>query len=1020
MGGLMHLQENILRQILRLRGVPENPETQVHHRLLVLVHQFRERGRIPAFDTQHQGGIGIGIDGHRLVDPRKHRSGHKDLDYLWKLAFKLISHQCLPRMASVIEKMEASAAARLVLPPGRLPAQELPRYKTFLKVETHRLKILHRAGAGGREVCRARAALIDMLLRHMWDSVKSSLSPQAQNEFPQLALVAIGGYGRAELNPFSDIDFMFLHQGQVVAGNKPLPHLSRLMDGILYPLWDIGLKVGYSVRSVEESVQAAQNDMQSKTSLFEARLITGSEALFKKLQKAVVDKCVVGYEDKYIAARLADQAARHAKFGNSPSMQELNLKNGCGGLRDHQNLIWMTFVKYRTRSLAEMEQRELMSAAERRQLEAAYDYLLRVRNELHYHLGRPIDVLGKSVQPAIATNLGFTDRSPSQRLEKFMREVYRHARNIYLINRSLEQRLALLPEPKRLEFIRGFMKRRRDAGQQVVDGFKFIDGYIHAANPRVFRDQPRRLMRVFLAAQQRGLRLHPDLSQLIRSQLSLANRAFQHDEHVRETFLSILSQRGSVASILRAMHEVGLLGKYLPEFGQLTCLVQHEFYHQYTADEHTLVCLEILDRIWESKVAPQAHYAQLFHKLDRPYLLYLALLLHDVGKADGHGKHAEVSSQLAARVAVRLGLDGSATHNLRRVIECHLLMASTSQRHDLEDASVIRTFANEMQNLEVLEMLTLHTYADSMGTSDKLWNDFKDLLLWTLHRKTLPLLTGGTEFRLAEVKQRELLEAEIQRLLPGRLNEEELRAHFNTLPDRYFQIHSAAEILRDLTLTHRFLNLQVAPEGNALEPVLDWHNEPDRGYTVVKIGTWDRARLFSNLTGSFSAAGLNILTAQIFTRSDAIVLDTFFVVDAKTGKLANREEREKFEELLVKVLTGGEVDFLGMILRQKAGLAPYQSYEGDRMPTQVHFDNDTSESRTVVEVETEDRVGLLHVISLALAEMNLNLSAAKIVTEKGAAIDTFYLNEQDGGKILDAGRQGFIERKIRGAIGQLG
>ncbi len=924
-------------------------------------------------------------------------------------------------MATVLEKIEASAADRLVLPAGRKPAEEIQRYKTFLKVETHRLKILHRGGAGGREVCRARAALIDLLLQSMWNAVNASLTPQSQKEFPQLALVAIGGYGRAELNPFSDIDFMFLHEGQVVAGSKPLPHLSRLMDGILYPLWDVGLKVGYSVRSIADAVEAAHDDMQSKTSLIEARLVTGSESLFKKLQKTVLTKCVDGYENQYITARLEDQAARHNKFGNSPSMQEPNIKNGCGGLRDYQNLVWMTFFKYRTRTLAELEERELISRSERRQLEDAYDYLLRVRNELHYHTGRAVDVLSKNVQPAIATNLGFTDRSPSRRLEKFMREVYTHARNIYLINRTLEDRLALLPAPKRLQFIRGFIdrRRRRKAEEQVVDGFKFIEGHIHATSNRVFRDQPRRLMRVFLYAQQRGLRLHPDLAQLIRNQLSLADRTFLSDEHVRETFLSILNQRGNVAPILRAMHETGLLGKYVPEFGRLTCLVQHEFYHQYTADEHTLVCLEQLDRVWEAKEAPQKEYAPLFHELERPYLLYLALLLHDTGKADGHGKHAEASSELARRVADRLGLDGTATHNLRLVIEHHLQMANVSQRRDLEDPAVIRSFAKMVQNLEVLKMLTVHTFVDSRATSDKLWNDFKDLLLWTLYRKALTLLQGGTEFRLAEEKQRELLAEEIQRLLPGKISEEELHAHFGTLPPRYFQIHSAAEILRDMVLIHQFLHLQVSEHAHPLEPIIDWHSEPDRGVTVVKICTWDRAGLFSSISGSFSAAGLNILSAQIFTRSDAIVLDTFCVVDARTGTLVERDEREKFEELLIKVLTGGDVDFRALMSRQKGARPPYQSYEGDRLPTRIHFDNEGSESRTAMEVETEDRLGLLHVISETLAGLDLNISAAKIVTEKGAAIDTFYINEEDGGKVLNEQRQELIQRQILDAIHSL-
>ena len=255
-------------------------------------------------------------------------------------------------MLTLVEKMEANAAKRLALDLGVPPAQELGRYKNFLKVESHRLKILHRAGAGGREICRGRAALMDILLRYLWEASKSTLTPQALKEFPALSLIALGGFGRAELNPHSDIDFMFLHEGQVVAGSKPLPSLSKIMDGILYPLWDLGFKIGHSVRSISDCVQVANSDMQSKTSLIEARLIAGDKKLFEKFQKAVLTKCVQGYEDEYIAARVQDQAARHEKFGNSATMQEPNIKNGCGGLRDFQNLHWMAFFKYQTRSLA--------------------------------------------------------------------------------------------------------------------------------------------------------------------------------------------------------------------------------------------------------------------------------------------------------------------------------------------------------------------------------------------------------------------------------------------------------------------------------------------------------------------------------------------------------------------------------------------------------------------------------------------------------------------------------------------
>ena len=920
-------------------------------------------------------------------------------------------------MQELIRKLEANAAARLPLPPGRAATQELGRYKAFLKIETHRLKMLHRAGAGGLEICRGRAAILDVLLRYLWDAAKSGLSDQAQKEFPPLALVAIGGYGRAELNPHSDIDFMFLHNRQI-AGSRPSPHLSSLIDGVLYPLWDIGLKVGHSVRTVDECARVANGDMQAKTSLIESRLITGDEGLFKNFQKTLVARCVAGHEQEYIAMRIADQMARRGKFGNSACMQEPNLKNGCGGLRDYQNLLWMSFFKHRTRSLQELLAHQLISETERKQLEAAYDFLLRVRTEMHYHVNRGMDALTKSLQPAVAHNLGYKERSPSRRIEGFMRDVYRHSRNIFLITRTVEQRLALLPRPRRLS-LRVLLPNGRKRAPETIDGFTVLEGELHAASAGVFREQPRRLMRVFLYAQQRGLGLHPDLAQLIRNSLGLADRDFLSDEHVRETFLTLLGQRGNVAPILRAMHEVDLLGKYIPEFGRLTCLVQHEFYHQYTADEHTLMCLEQLDRVWEARQPPHSAYAPLFQKLERPFLLYLALLLHDIGKADGHGNHSEAGAELALRVAKRLGLDGAATHTLRLVIEHHLLMASVSQRRDLDDPAVIRNFAKRAQNPETVSLLTLHTFADSLATSDKLWNGFKDSLLWSLHLKAMRLMSGGPEFVRAEEKQRELLMEEVQRLLPEQLNGEELPAHFAALPARYFQIQSAREILDDLVLAHRFMRLQVSDEESPLAPVINWHNDPDRACNAVKVCTWDRAGLFSKIAGSLSAAGLNIFSAQIFTRSDGIVLDTFFVNDARSGALAGTDQRDQFEQVIRKALTGGELDLHPLIARQKNTRPAYQAYTGERIPTAIRFDNESSETRTIIEIETEDRLGLLYAISETLSELDLDISAARINTEKGAAIDSFYVRELGEGKVTAAQRQQAIERKLRHAIAGL-
>jgi [protein-PII] uridylyltransferase len=919
---------------------------------------------------------------------------------------------------TLLEKIEADAERRLPLPVDCQPAEELGRYKNFLKVESHRLKIHHRGGAGGREICHARAAVLDLLQRYLLEAVKQ-LTPLTAKEPPRLALVAIGGYGRGELNPHSDIDIMLLHDSDsiMITRGKLHPLLAALTNpgGLLYTLYDLGLKVGHSLRTIDDCVRVANSDMQSKTSLIEARRVAGDEELFKKMQAVVLARCVRGHEADYIAARIQDQEARRAKFGNSACRQEPNIKNGCGGLRDYQNLVWMAFFKYRVRSLEDLEEHDQIRAGERKQLETAYDFLLRVRNELHYQARRAVDVLTKSIQPSVAYELGYQDRSPVKRLERFMHDFYTHSRNIYLITRTIEQRLALVPPPKSLRFIGSLIPGRRARSPETIDGLKFIDGEIHANSNRIFRDQPRRLMRVFLHAQQRGLRLHPELAQLIRNELSLVEKNFLRDQHVHGTFLEILNQRGNVAPTLRTMHEVGFLGKYMPEFGDLTCLVQHEFYHQYTADEHTLVCLEKLDAIRAADHPPFSHYAEMFQKLERPFVLYLALLLHDSGKACDTSKHAEISSKLAARVAKRLGLDPVTTHTLRLLIENHLLMAQISQRRDLDDPAVLRHVAGIVKTTENLALLTLHTFADSQGTSDQLWNDFKDSLLRALYHKTKELLAEGTEFIRAEAQHREALAVQVRAVMPPSFSDDELLAHFRELPARYFQIQPAREIVTDLSLVHRFMHLQMSESEHGLEPVISWHNEPDRGYTAVKVCTWNRTGLFSKITGSLTAAAMNILSAQIFSRNDGIIIDTFFVHDALTGKLPDRESREKFEGVLKLALTD-QIDFPSLIARIKAGRPLYQSLEGEQMPTVIQFDNATSDTRTVIDLETEDRVGLLYTISQALAGLGLDISLAKITTEKGAAIDSFYLTELDGGKILSPERMYEIENTLRAAI----
>lgn len=909
-----------------------------------------------------------------------------------------------PRVNQLIAKIEENARHRLVLPPLSKPSEELPRYRHFLKMESHRLKILHRGGAGGLVVCQLRSAMMDVLVRYVWDSVQRSFP--ARGSEPRVTLVAFGGYGRGELNPWSDIDLMFLHAGGPDLSVERQKVLANWTSGLLYTLWDIGLKVGHAVRTVGDCVEVANGDMQSKTSLLEARRVAGDEKLFQEFASRFQTLCVDGHSEEYIRQRLEDQRVRRQKYGNSPALQEPNIKNGVGGLRDYQNLLWMAYFQEGSRTLSDLQSLDRLGSPERKQLEAAYDFLLWTRTELHHVAGRAVDVLAANVKPAVALGMGYSERSPRLRVERFMRDYYTHARNIYLITRTLEQRMALGREP--------VTASATPVVEAEFDGFRVEAGQLRHVYKTALRDDPRRFLRAFLHCQQRGLALHPDLAQLMRQQLLILDRSFLADRHNHATFLEILNQRGNVAPHLRAMHEVGFLGKFIPEFGKLTNLVQHEFYHQYAVDEHTLTCVEKLDRVWNATERPFRNYTDVFRALERPFVLYLALLLHDAGKAAGTGHHEIVGGELALKVSKRLKLDVGTTDSLRRIIELHLLMVQVSQRRDLEDDGVIAEFARAVGSLENLMLLALHTFADSMGTSDTLWNGFKDSLLWTLYHKAEAVMTGATEFIQAQRAVLERQREQVRSLLPKTFAPDEVNAHFDGLPPRYFQLHSARDIVRDLTLAHRFMHLQLTEAERSLEPVVAWQEERDRGYAAVHVCTWDRAGLFAKVAGALTAAGLNIFGAQIFTRQDGIVLDTFYVAEARTGVVPPEELKDRFERILFQVLTGS-FD-LARAISQAPRYPSLFRADGERMPMKVRVDGDASPTAAVIDLEAEDRVGLLYRVSRKLYELGLSIALARISTERGMVLDTFYVTDVEGRKITDESRLARIEPELLRAL----
>lgn len=909
-------------------------------------------------------------------------------------------------MSELLQQIDADARVRLA-PRSELSLPDVVRRcQEFLRFESHRVRLAHRRGGAGKDVCRAQARI--------WDSILASLLPACPvGDLVGWALVALGGYGRSEVSPGSEVRLMILFERDSLGGGDPRQVVAWFASPPLVPLFQ---NVRFLGRTVFECQQEAETDSRFTISLIDARLVAGEPRVFAGLREILRAWGSRGQDSSLIVALLAEQEAQRAKFGSAVCVQEPHIKHGCGGLRDYQSVQWLAFAVHNGLGLTESVARGLLLESERIQLDAAYDFLLRVRNEAHYQSGRCADLLTKHLQPRVAHGLGYAERSLSRRIERFMRDYYRHARSVHLLTRSLQERLLLsLP-------LSGLRSGERQVGPQpppsggTVDGFQIVGGRLRAMTNDVFRQDPIRLMRVFRHAQQRGLELDPGLVQLARQEAGQVGEAFRSDPGVARTFLEILNQRGEVARVLRAMHEVGLLGAYLPPFGKLTCLVQHEFFHRYTADEHTLVCLEKLDEIALARDSRWAAYTDLLAKsVEHPYLLYLALVLHDAGKARADGNHAESGGRIAASVARQLGLDASSATTLRFLVRHHLAMVVVSQRRDLDEPAEIRRFASLVESVHHLNMLTLLTIADSLGTSDDLWNGFKNALLMTLYWRTREVLVGGARFLATENRRRERVAPEVRALLPAAFPADEVAAHFALMPARYFPLREAEVMVADLQLAHRFFERIASPQEDPLEPVALWQDELDRGYSVVRVATWDRAGLFSRICGSLTAAGLDILSAEIFTRGDSIAIDAFSVVEAGRGTLVGATQQELFARYLREAVCAG-TDLGDLIRARRAAQPAHEPGHLEPLPTAIRFDNHTAETRTVIEIETEDRVGLLYAIAQALWFLGLDISVAKICTERGAAFDSFYVCTPNGLKIESPAQQKEVATRLRAAI----
>src|SRR5438477_2692296 len=834
------------------------------------------------------------------------------------------------------------------------------------------LKVRHAEGASGQESVRTHARLMDDVILSLTRLIASDASRAGLPPTP-LVVMALGGYGRRELHPLSDVDLMVVYDGELS------PYVQRMMQELLYSLWDLGLQVGHSLRSLDDCVAMARTDFPSRTSMQEARFLAGERRLFARFRRVLRDNVFRRDFGQFLETTLVERDARYRKHGASPYIGEPNVKESAGGLRDMHTAMWLGAAKFGARTLRELTDKGLITPREQAAADAALTFLWRVRNELHFFSGHKNDILTRDLQPRIAKNLGYANDEASLGVERFMHDYYLHARVIHRVSKRL---IARCQET----LSRRGSAERRQRQQALADGLVFFDGRLHLADRDAspLRSDPVRIMKVFWHLHRLGCELSLDLERAIEDSLDVVDAAFRASPAVRDLFLDICRSWGRVAFTLSEMHELGLLGRYLPEFGALTCLVQYDVYHKFSADQHSLLAVEHLEALAPGQSAESEGAAAVFNEVDKPELLMLGMLLHDIGKAKGHG-HVAKGIPLIRELTARMGLPPEDAGMVEFLVAHHLTMSHIAQRRDIDDPKTVETFAQTVGDPQRLRMLYLLTWADMRAVGPGVLTGWQARILHELYTRTLARLTGGR----GEKPNRTQLAARLWETLGGEVPMTDVRAHLAMVQDRYLAITSVQRMAAHLRLVARMESAPVATE---------LFHHPDLGSSDLVVVTHDVPGLFSLIAGTLAAHGINIISAQIATRADGVAIDTFQVNDPTGEAVTSAAQWGRALAALAAVLTEDQsVDAL--LERRRAGgrVTP----PGETKP-KITVDNRLSDEYTVIEVKCPDRLGLLYLITRTLSALDLDIASARIATEIDQAVDTFYVLDRKGRRLEDA------------------
>jgi len=835
-------------------------------------------------------------------------------------------------------------------------------------------------GVSGATTVAEQSYLMDQIIVTLYDHVTRHVHPLGVGTTgSHLALMAVGGYGRGDLCPYSDIDLLFLLPYKATA------RAEQVVEAMLYVLWDLGLKVGHATRSIDECLRLAQQDVTIRTALLESRYLWGDRALSETFKHRYRAEVVDGSGTAYVEAKLGERDDRHDRLGDSRYVLEPNVKEDKGGLRDLHTLMWMARYLYGVKDMRELVDHGVLSTDAARRFVKARTFLWTVRCHLHYMSGRAEDRLTFDLQKTIAGRMGYVDRTSAAGVERFMKHYFLIAKDVGDLTRIF---CAVLEEGhRRKPRLRLPLRRRRQ-----IDGFPIDGERLTVADPQVFESDPVAILRLFRAAQTSGADIHPQTLKWVTETLKLVP-GIRQDPEANALFLDILTDAQHDPEItLRRLNEAGVFGRFIPDFGRVVAQMQYDMYHVYTTDEHTIRAVGILSRIERGLAAETFESAtQVMRGIASRRALYVAVLMHDIAKGRG-GDHSEIGAKLALRLCPRLGLTEEETETVSWLVAEHLTMSRTAFKRDIDDPQTIRRFADRVQSRERLKLLFVLTCADIRAVGPNVWNNWKGSLLSELYWRTDDALSGGLSAEARDVrvnrakrKLREALAAWPEALVEAHLARG-YPSYWLTFDTESHVRH--ARLVAEAETHDRPLTMELVPR-------------PHSDVVEVTIYTADHPGLFARITGAIALLGCTIVDAKITTLTTGMALDTFTVLDPRGELPVSIDKQARLRESLETTLTG-RLD-LGRSLDGKTPALPGRT-RVFTVPPRVIVDNEASKTHTVLEVNGRDRPGFLHDVTRTLTDLGLQIASAHISTYGERVVDVFYVKDAFGMKVDHPGK----------------